>query len=99
MPRKGNPQHKARKRVMRDRAKAAHAAGWMRKVEARRNSRTFNLIRKGQPMTWLRFKIAVALIDVALWLMPEVVAGGDDVYGRIVRALKAPHALDDFLKK
>lgn len=50
-------------------------------------------------MTWLRFKVAFALIDVGLWLMPEVVAGGDDVYGRIVRALKAPHALDDFLKK
>lgn len=48
-------------------------------------------------MTYLRFKLAVWLIDIALWLMPEVVEGGDDVYGRIVRALKAPYRLDEFL--
>ena len=42
-------------------------------------------------MTYLRFKIAVALIDIALWMMPEAVAGGEDVYGRIVRALKKPN--------
>ena len=29
MPRKGNPQHNARKRVARDRAKAEHEAGFL----------------------------------------------------------------------
>ena len=39
-------------------------------------------------MTYIRFKIAVCLIDIALWLMPEVVEGGDHVYSRIIHALK-----------
>lgn len=50
-------------------------------------------------LTYIRFRLAVTLIDVALWLMPEVVEGGDDVYGQIVRALKAPYRLNDWMEK
>ena len=50
-------------------------------------------------LTYIRFKIAVWLIDIALKLMPEVVEGGDDIYGQIVRALKAPYKLDETLAK
>jgi hypothetical protein len=52
MPRKGNPQHNARKRVARERAKAEHEAGFIqrRKRETERRRVKFD---DGQQMAAL----------------------------------------------
>lgn len=50
-------------------------------------------------MTYLRFWLGIKLIEMALWLMPEVVEGGEDVYGRVVRAMRAPYKLDEWREK
>jgi len=53
MPRKGNPQHNARKRVARERAKAEHEAGFIQRRKRRETERRRVKFDDGQQMAAL----------------------------------------------